>query len=471
MQAVEARLAVRDLVARHAAGFAVNFAGTLFIARALGPDVWGTYSVAFVVLAISQGVIERGTAGYLTSRRDPASAAATALVVQAVVGAVTLAIIVLAAAPAGDAYGRPLLVPLLMGAGISAFAYALRAVPLGLLEHRLRYRDVALVEVGELVVFNGLAAAGIALGSGPEGLVLATLLRGPVSAATAWLVARPQLLVRPSVPAARDLVGFVLPYSAANALGWVNIAAAPVIVGRVAGTDHLGLLQMAYTLVLYPQIITTVIGRVAFPVYSRSATLDEVRGDVERSTAAILRFAGSLMLGVAIVSPMWVHALFGPAWMGMVPIITTVAAPLGVSMGFVALLAGLNARRFVGRAFVVGAIYSLSYWGLGTLLVPVFGAIGLTVAQAISLATYVGYLWAFERAFGGILIAPVLARYVIAASGLVASALISVSGAPSQLTVPVATLAISVLVRPSDLSAIFVSGRALLPRLGRMRAH
>lgn len=471
MQELDARLAVRDLVARHAAGFAVNFAGTLFIARTLGPDVWGTYFVAFVLLAIAQGVIERGTAGYLTSRRDPAGAAATALVVQAVVGALTLAVIVLAATPASAAYGRPLLVPLLVGAGVSAFAYALRAVPLGLLEHRLRYRDVALVEVGELVVFNGVAVAGVAIGSGLEGLVLATMLRGPASALIAWLVARPQLRVRPSLAAARELGGFVVPYSGANALGWVNLAAAPVIVGRIAGTDQLGLLQMAYTLVLYPQIITTVIGRVAFPVYSRSATLGDVRGDVERSTAAIMRFAGSLMLGVAIVSPLWVPALFGTAWMGMVPIITTVAAPLGVSMGFVALLAGLNARRFVGRAFVVGAMYSLCYWGLGALLVPLFGAIGLTVAQAISLATYLGYLWAFERAFGRIRIAPILARYAIAAGGLVASALISTSGAPSQLTLPVAALAMSVLVRPSDLSSIVVAARALLPRFGRMRAH
>src|SRR5688572_20972063 len=95
------RRGARSLLARHAVGFALNFVGTLLLARALGPQAWGVYGVAFVTQIMFQGLLERGMVGYLVrSHESPdGESTGTALLVQAVTGLLLGGLVVGVAGP------------------------------------------------------------------------------------------------------------------------------------------------------------------------------------------------------------------------------------------------------------------------------------------------------------------------------------------------------------------------------------
>ncbi|MGH2500529.1 MAG: oligosaccharide flippase family protein [Candidatus Limnocylindria bacterium] len=419
----EPTAAVRSLLVRHALGFAINFSGTLVLARELGPAVWGTYSVAYVALLILQGIVERGTVGHLIRSRD--ATFGTALTAQAVAGTGLATALVATTAAASARIGTGELTPLLHAVAIAVVAYALRAVPLGLLERGSRFTRVAAVEVADLLAFNAIAVGALLTGAGSAGLAAGIVARALVSLLLAWRLAgvRPRLGF--SLRELREQFAFSAPYTAANALAWANVAAAPLLVGGIAGVRELGILQLAYSLVLYPQLLNTIVARVSFPLYaSPERRPASVAADVERVTTLSIRFMGTGVIGVALTSPLWVPPLFGHEWLGVVPIMLTVAPAVGFATSLANVIAALNARGHAGVALAVGLAFTAVYWSGGYLLVPGAGALGLTLAQVIATVVFGAYLYLHARLIGTISLARVLATYAASCLLLIASALL-----------------------------------------------
>lgn len=412
---IDTERAVRALLGRHAVGFAINFAGTVVLARLLGPALWGVYSIAYVLQIIVQGLLERGTVGYLVQRRAAPGPVetGTTLVAQTLAGAAAMALLLAGAGPLADFYSDRSLVPLVVAVAFSGLAYSARAVPLGLLERSLSYRRVAAVEIADLATFNLVGIAGVVAGLGFGALAVATVARALTSLLVAWRLGGTRFAPRWSAPVLRELAAFALPFTGSNALGWVNVAAAPVLVGRFAGTRELGILQLAYTMVLYPQLLTSIIGRVALPVYSRLRDDDRLRRAVDDGTSAALRYMGGATLALAAAGPLWVPIVFGREWIDMVPIMITVAPALGFSMSLVMVVAALNARGFVNATLGITLVFAIVYWSLGLVTVPPFGALGLSLAQAVATLAYAGFLALYRRQVGGLLVRASLAEYTI----------------------------------------------------------
>lgn len=450
MHESEARGAVRDLVARHALGFAVNFAGTIYLARALGPAAWGAYAVAYATQLIAQSMLERGTVGSIIQRRHPAGPAdiGTILLVQFLAGLAFGCGVALAAQLAVPAFGEPALAALLLAVAVSLPVYAVRAVPMGILERRLGYRAVGVVEIADLATFNVVAAAGVATGLGLLALAPALLTRAIVSLTVAWLLAAPAIAARLNLLAARELATFAVPYTLSHALGYLNGAAAPLLVGTIAGTRAFGVLQLAYSLIAYPQALSAIIGRVALPVFSRGAEHGtDIAEATSRGTALLIRFVGTGMIVLAVSSPAWIPVVYGAQWSEASAVMLAIAPALGLGTALTLTIAALNAAGRTRVVLAVNALFSASYWAGAVLLVPGFGALGLPVAYAIASISFLIYVVAFRRTFASLRIRSALVELTLGGVACAVAAVAMIAGAPPLLYLVLAAIAAVSLLR------------------------
>lgn len=409
--ATSGRRAVSNLIARHAFSFTVNFLGTLLLTRSLGPESWGTYTIAYTVQVIGAAFLERSAVGVLVQRKTLASRLeiGSLLTLQLLAG-VALAIagfLVALSAPSDGAMGS-----LLMGVALSIPLYAARAVPVGILERALSYRRVAVIEAVEAFTFNAIAVIGVTAGFGLEALAIAMFARAVPPLLLAWWLAGSRPIPAMSITAARELVAFGLPYTLSNSLGWVNLAAAPVLVGGFLGTQRLGVLQLAFTLVAYPQVLTAIIARVTLPLYSRidESRPSELAARVGAATSAAVQYVGGAMLGLAASVPAFISWLYGSEWNGASAIVMAIAPSFAVGSALVFVVSGLNAAGHARSVLLVSAVFSVTYWAAATPLVLAVGALGLPIAYSVASTVLLTYVRLFARDVGQLFILRSLTR-------------------------------------------------------------
>jgi O-antigen/teichoic acid export membrane protein len=392
---------------------------------------------------IAQGITERGTSGYLIQRSAPPGEReiGTALTVQLVIGGVAAVLVAAAASTVATFVGSAPLTALLVAVAVSVAAYAMRAVPFGMLERSLSYRRVGALEVADVVVFNVVAIVGVAAGLDIGALVLAVASRAIVSLALAWPLSGVKPVPRLSRQALRELLVFALPYTASSALAYLNGAAAPLLVVRFAGSRSFGILQLAYSLIAYPQALNGILGRVAFPVYSRmDQDRERVRRSVEEATGALVRYVGTATIVLAASAPLWIPLVYGPEWADMAPIMLTIAPSLAIGTSFTFVIASLNATGAARAVLTLGAAFSAVYWLGAVLLVPTTGAIGLPLAYSVASIAFVPYLELFRRRVGPIRVRAALGDLTVAAIALLAAAWLYSENAAAGALVPLAVL-------------------------------
>ena len=100
-----------------------------------------------------------------------------------------------------------------------------------------------------------------------------------------------------------------------------------LLIGKVIGSDALGLYSRAYMTMLLPtRQVTRVLSRVMFPAMSR------IKNDPERTKRLYLRMIQTIalvafpaMLGLLAVAPEFVATAYGPKWEGVVPILSSLS--------------------------------------------------------------------------------------------------------------------------------------------------
>lgn len=452
------RRAAANLLVRHAVAFAVNFVGTLVLARNLGPSLWGTYTIGYTVQTIGAALLERSAVGVLVQRRlAPSSREYGTILSVELGGGIVLSALLLISASVLRLEGAAALI--LISVSLSLPAYAARAVPLGMLERTMSYRRVAAVEIADALAFNLVAVVGIAAGFGFAAVAFGSVARVIPSVVLAWRLSGLQPRFAASITAFRELVRFGLPYTLSNSLGWVNSAAAPVVVGGIAGVQALGLLQLAYTLIGYPQVLIGVVARIALPVYSRlESNAPELATQVDRATASAIRFVGGTTLALAAVLPLIIPIVYGAAWDGLGPIALAIAPAIGIASSYVFVIAGLNAAGNASRVLVISVVFTAFYWAAAGLLVYAFGAMGLPLAYSAVSFVQLAYLLTFRARIGQLRLRGALTRFFYQTVMLSGAALAVNAGQP-ELAAAAGALIFLTTIGTAPLSIVFRAGR------------
>ena len=165
------------------------------------------------------------------------------------------------------------------------------AVPLAVLQRRLDFRLISLLQI-----LTGLVGAAVSVALALAGLEASALVLGGIAgSATAMvvaLIAAPVPWPRPQLAAAREIARFGVPAALAG-LSWTGFRNADfAIVGARLGAAGAGFYWRGYQFAIeYQRKIGSAVHQIAFPVYSRAGDLDTMlalRERVVRTAAAVL---------------------------------------------------------------------------------------------------------------------------------------------------------------------------------------
>lgn len=304
------------------AGQAVlQIGATVVLARLLTPAEFGAVSAALLVVGLTQLVTQLGVAAALVHREDLTDVEiASAFWFSLLLSAVFAIGMYVLSPQLGGFVGLPPDSHLLRLLSVTLLLAGAAAVPAGLLQRRLRFRPMAVVDL----LAAGPATIGVSVvlalrGFGPDALAWAVIVAATVTAVGYAVAARPP--ITPPTPATawrslRPMIGFGSGYSITQLGNWVALNADNVVVARLLGTGPLGVYTRAYNLLSEPaNVIGGAADKVLFPAMAR------VRDDGERLRGAYVRTASLVALVTVpasvllfVLAPEIVHVLLGKQW-------------------------------------------------------------------------------------------------------------------------------------------------------------
>jgi PST family polysaccharide transporter len=306
---------VRWISATRLAAEVLAFGSAVALAHLIPPAAFGRAAVALVLGAFAAAPFFRGFGSPLVqrstvTREDLETAFALALAAGALLTALAALLGPLAFEPL---FGQEISDLLRLASPVFVLA-AVGVVPQALILRRLDFRATSIAEIAGVV--TGVAVTlGLALaGAGAESLVVGALAALAASSTVMFAFARvPLPRWRPGRASA--LVSFG---SAAGLASLFNATRANVdylILGAKLAPAQVGFYSRAYTMGMdYQSKLTGVMMQMAFPIYSRSASVEEMRARrlrIARLHAAVLLPLLTLFI---VVAPELVPWALGSRW-------------------------------------------------------------------------------------------------------------------------------------------------------------
>jgi PST family polysaccharide transporter len=306
-----------------AARFLVTLASTAILARLLLPTDFGLIAAAAPVLAFSALLQNLGLNEALIQRPQIDRGHVNALFVITTGMSVAVALgLILAAPMLASLLLEPRLTEIIQAMAVVSFIFAASTVPVGLMNRRLKFKQLAIVDVCSSVsgVVVGVAAAAathsywaLLLMQATTGLV--QLLGSVIFAG--WKPGKPLF-----DPDFQRMIGLGAGFSTFNLLNFLSRNADILLIARFHGATALGFYERAYKMMLAPLWQTvTPFGRVLMPVLSRLQQ-DAVayRQRYFEAVALLMTMVQPAIL-VAVLFPAAVlQVVLGPGWSPAVPI-------------------------------------------------------------------------------------------------------------------------------------------------------
>jgi O-antigen/teichoic acid export membrane protein len=449
------------------------------MAHLVPPAEFGRVAVTVVASELALAVANEGAGSALVQRRTlerghVQAAAMLALAVGVVLTLMTLLVVPFATTPL---FGERTTELFQLCSPTFTIA-AVGIIPLAMLERQLDFRRISMIEIATVLVAAVTSVTLAVLGLDAEAYILG-MVAGMAVWAVLLVIFGPAVLPRWRPRQMREVAGFALPAGLAGTamVGYGNVDY--IILGATFSPAQVGYYYRAYTLgVQYQHKISSIIARIAFPVYSRTESLDHmraVRARVMRINAAAIFPMLALFIAVASELIPWV---FGERWepavlpaqilavAGMARMINNGTPPLMLAAGRPRALLVFNIYRVAALA---GAVFLAVPLGLTAVCVAV--AIYQVVTLVGSYRLMLGRLVGVTLRQLALDLGPAIAAsgILIAVAFPLAHAL-STGGVPRPLTVllacalgtPIYLLALRV-ISPAAWADLFLLARRVLP--------
>lgn len=394
----------------------------IILARYLGPDEYGVYTLILSLVGIVASVAHLGQNAALQKFlpeyfvKDPARGGAiladTIVLVSGILAIACTAFYLLSGWIATAIYHQAALAPLfrfsaLLVLFMSLFNLASSAVA-GLQDFASYGKAMVIRGAGFLVLaWTGVALLGLYGALGGQLLAFILGLGFLLAAGTKATRRRFSGTVRTafSKPILAEIFSFAFPaflsgVLVAPAYWWAN-----TLLARDSGFGQVGLFGVAFALAQLIMVIPTSLTIPAVSFFSEVyASSKPGRGDpFGKLVSANLRLIWAITLPLALASalfaPWIVNLVFGPAYRE--------AAVLASVMSFVALLMVINhviGNSIAGsgrmwQGFAVNSFWAALFFSAGSLLIPRWGSTGLAFTFAFSYLIFTFGVWIYTRVF------------------------------------------------------------------------
>jgi lipopolysaccharide exporter len=380
---------VRWVTGARVASDALQLVAAVALARLIAPAQFGEAAVALIFVPLSVILTYEGFGSALVQRREIDRAHLEAATMTSLLAGILLTLLLLALAPlvAAPIFSDDIAALIQLVSPVFALA-GIGTVPRALLSRKLDFRRISLIETISLVL-GGFAAVGLAVaGLNAEAIVLGGVLSTALQSVMLVIVARPAV-PRWHRRELAEITRFGAPASVAGLL-YVAITNVDytVLAARLSATQ-VGLYWRAFQLgVVYQDKISGIMLRLAFPIYSRTRHLAEMKRLHERATRIHGAVVVPLLAVLIVTAPDLVPAVFGENWAGAV----APAQVLAVAGMIAAVLTGYPQVMLAAgrpRALMVFNCGVLAVYGAAVWFTAPHGLV--TVATAV-VGVYVGML-------------------------------------------------------------------------------
>lgn len=301
----------------------------VILARLLGPEVYGVFALALVVVFFSTFFADVGLAYGLIQRKVVRDEDIRFVFTwQALLGTITTLIVFFSAPYVANFYGDERLVDVVRWLSLSCLIGALSSTASTLLRKDLNFRAINLATVISYAVGFLLVGVPMAwLGYGVSSLVAAFLVQMTVQTVY-QMVARPHPK-RPLLwqPASRELLGFGGTVLITNLINWVMNSIDRVVVGRMMSVSAAGLYSVVSNFITGPTI--TVLAMLQSVLYSASARVQDSARSLRIGLRTMFGIVGlafvPMFFTIGVVSATFMQAVYGERWVGAEVVLTPLA--------------------------------------------------------------------------------------------------------------------------------------------------
>jgi O-antigen/teichoic acid export membrane protein len=351
----------------------VSLCTTFYVARQILPADIGLFSIVMIVIGLAQVIGDLGIAtGLVRSQKNSSDLLSTCFWISASIGTVLSTFVYFLAPVAGWFYNKPEIQPFLQASAAGLVVNFLTPVPMALLQQKLAYKEISMVQGLSSLVGAVAAIALVYSGFGIWGLVLQPIIGNistfaGLSFFSKWLP-KFEFNMKP----AKEIIYSGFHLLGAGITGYFRNSFDAIVIGKSLPAADLGLYGMAQTILYAPMhLITSTISRVIFPL------LAKVQGDQQKIIEAVLTATSRtaliilpLYFGLFVLAEDFVIHIFGAQWVSMVPLIRVMSISFIVqSIGNVSnpIMLALGKTKMVFGISISGA---LVYFSVLLILIP-----------------------------------------------------------------------------------------------------
>ncbi len=305
---------VRWVMLTRIASETLALGATVALARLLTPAQFSHAAVALIFIPLATILTFEGFASALVQRESIEEVDVRAAVAMSLLGGGALSAIAAALTPLwGLFFGAQTAEMMLLMSPVFLMA-SIGGVSRALLWRRLEFRRTSVIEMSALAA-GSATALGLALaGAGPRAIVLGALAQVALGAALLFAAA-PAPLPRWHWRSQRAIGGFGVPAALAGLVDVLFRNVDYAIVAARLPAAQTGIYWRAFNLgVVYQDKLSGVMMQLAFPVYSRTESREELRGLHERASRVHAAVIFPLLASLIVFAPVLIPFVLGAAW-------------------------------------------------------------------------------------------------------------------------------------------------------------
>lgn len=299
----------------------VNQLVIIVLAHYLKPSDFGIFAVCQVIINLALAVSSFGLEeAAIQTNRDPEKEVVTAASLRLTLALVAAVLIFISAPYITGYFAIEDATLALQALSISFVLIGLAFVPRVWLKRELKFGLIALSSIVNIALWSATALILGILGAGFWALIMAFLVGTVGTSVTVWVFRPSKLQFRYRRAEANGLMRFGAYVMATNLLVFLFVNLDKVVIGKILGSDPLGVYWIAFQYGTQPTFfITTVMVSVIFPTYANIANDINVLREKHRRVLRYLTLVSfPIGVGLASISPSFINSLFGPQWSGAV---------------------------------------------------------------------------------------------------------------------------------------------------------
>jgi O-antigen/teichoic acid export membrane protein len=365
----------------------VGFAGSVILARILAPAEFGIFATVSSIILFFTVFRDVGLSSALIQQQGDLEEdeVRTTFTLQQILVLVCVSVVYISAGYIARFYKSPDSTAWLIRVmSISLMMDSLKSVPGALLERRLYFDRLAMVDIVEQLAYYTVAVGLAVSGFGVWSLIWATLLRSFSGLVVLYILSPWRVSLGINRQVARGFFAFGVPMQGIAIVALLKDNMIPLLGGLIYGATAVGYLNWAWNVSHYVGFIVSNLSRMMFPSYSRVQTNGVHLGVIiERNLRISFLSSFPAAMAIMALAPDIIHYIYTDKWLPGLPAlyflcINSIGGAVSNTFFFVLPAVGKSKR-----ALEIMLIWTVTCWVLIWPTMTLFGFVGFAINYAV----------------------------------------------------------------------------------------